>query len=62
MYLSAGKMEELDIFHGDTVILRGKKRKEVLYTHTRRQHPTHDPLLSTHHQRQQTPPPTTSHH
>lgn len=60
MYLSAGKMEELDIFHGDTVILRGKKRKEVLYT--RRQHPTHNPPLSTHYQRQQTPPPTTSHH
>jgi len=30
VHLSAAKMGELEIFHGDTVILRGKKRKETL--------------------------------
>jgi hypothetical protein len=28
--LSPAKMEELEIFHGDTVLLRGKKRKSTL--------------------------------
>jgi len=30
VHLSAAKMDELGIFHGDTVVLRGKKRREVL--------------------------------
>jgi transitional endoplasmic reticulum ATPase len=30
VHLSAKKMEELDIFHGDTVVIRGKKRKETM--------------------------------
>ena len=30
VHLSAMKMEELDIFHGDTVVIRGKKRKETM--------------------------------
>lgn len=30
VHLSPAKMEELEIFHGDTVLLRGKKRKSTL--------------------------------
>lgn len=29
VYLSASKMEELELFQGDIVLLRGKKRKET---------------------------------
>lgn len=31
--LSEEKMDELQLFRGDTVLLRGKRRKETVYVH-----------------------------